>query len=89
MILFIYQKKLLFFKEGIYKLVFIKDLQIVYSLPYSYIFHRNLKLIGNTYYNTAFSRAIKFGNRQSCNFSSFGEFFGLFKSILSCRTIEH
>ena len=71
-----------------YKGSAIEDFQIFYALSYTDKLYRNLKLIGYPHHHASFGCTVELGNGQGSNFSCGSELFGLFKGILSGRTVQ-
>ena len=55
---------ILFFKERIYKLKFIKNLKVFNTFSHANIFNRDLKLIAYSNNYPTFGRTVKFSYRQ-------------------------
>src|SRR5690606_6383007 len=50
------------FKKRIYEFIFVENLQVFNTFPYSNIFHGDLELVADAYYHSTFCGTVKFGN---------------------------
>src|SRR5690606_3435866 len=76
-------------KKGIDECTPIEHLEIVDLLSHSYIFYRNLELVGNANHNAPFGCSVEFGENQSGHFDAARKLFGLPDRVLTRGCIEH
>ena len=63
--------------------LFTEHLQVLYTFSQTDVLYRNLKLVGNSDYNTAFSRSVQLGYSHCRNLRCQSKLLGLLKCVLS------
>src|SRR5687767_16008648 len=76
-------------KQTVYKLVLIKNKKIVDFLSNANQLHRDLKLVGDRQYHTAFSSSIQLCDRYGCYICSRSKMLCLLQRILTGRSINN
>ena len=79
----------LFSEKGVYKFFSIENLEILHSFSQADVLDRDTEMIRNTDHDATFGRSVQFGNRQSIHLGCSRKLLGLFKCVLSGRTVQY
>ena len=79
----------LFSEKGVYKFFSIENLEILHSFSQANVLDRDTEMIRNTDHDATFGRSVQFGNRQSIHLGCSRKLLGLFKCVLSGRTVQY